>query len=129
MPTSARDVVGNVPYGFYRDRCRNVGTGIARPGGRGRPPLRILSEVGVGKFILYYFFFFLYSFSPILYLPTRTTIGRPYDRVGTGRRGGPLRPPDLRVFLAGGDGTPPLQSYPTGCVAVGDVAHNIPGAS
>ena len=49
------------PYGFYPRSVRGVGTGNARPGGRGRPPLRILSEVGVGKFILYYFFFFLYS--------------------------------------------------------------------
>ena len=70
--------------------------------------------------ILYYFFFFLYSLSFILYylklhLSTAGARSRPTSsiNVGTGRRGGPLRPPDLRVFLAGGDGTPPLQSYPT----------------
>ena len=71
---------------------RDVGTGIARPGGRGRPPLQAPSDLVRGKFILYYFFF-LYSFSPILYLPTRTTIGRPYEILSISVRGCRGRPP------------------------------------
>ena len=73
--TGCRD--GHCPSGRSRTPAPtdSIGVGAGRrdghcpsAGGRGRPPLQSPSDLVRGKFILYYFFFFLYSlphFTPV----------------------------------------------------------------